>query len=45
MRGIDVNLFIAGVIDDKVESMLKNTGVKSKRIIQKADLLQMFGVE
>ena len=45
MRGIDVNLFIAKVIGDKVESMLENVDVKSDRIIQNADLLQMFGVE
>ena len=45
MRGIDVDLFIAKVVGDGVESMLENANVKSERIIQNADLLQMFGVE
>ena len=45
MRGIDVDLFIAKVVGDGVESMLENENVKSERIIQDADLLQMFGVE
>ena len=45
MRGIDVDLFMAKVIGDKVESMLENAEVKSGRIIQNADLLKMFGIE
>lgn len=45
MRGIDLDLFIAKAIGDGVESMLENSNVKSKRIIQNADLLQMFGIE
>ncbi len=45
MRGIDVDLFMARVIGDKVGSMLENADVKSKRIMQNVDLLQMFGVE
>mgnify|MGYP002856125409 CR=1 FL=1 len=45
MRGIDVDLFIAKVVGDGVESMLENANVKSERIIQNADLLRIFSVE
>ena len=45
MRGIDINLFMAKVIDNKVVSMLENSEVQSPRIIQDADLLQMFGID
>ena len=45
MRGLDVDLFIAKAVGDKVDSMLKHSEVKSKRIIRNANLLKMFGIE
>jgi uncharacterized Zn finger protein len=44
LRGVDVNAFIKASIDDKLSSMLKNAGKKTKRVIKNADIAGIFGV-
>jgi uncharacterized Zn finger protein len=44
LRGVDVNEFIKASIDDKLNSMLKNAGRKTKRVIKNADIAGIFGV-
>lgn len=44
LRGIDIENFLSGVIDDKVSDMLAHVNVKSKRIIKDADIEKIFGI-
>lgn len=44
LRGIDIDTFLTGVIDDKVSEMLAHVKVKSKRIIKDADVAKIFGI-
>jgi uncharacterized Zn finger protein len=44
LRGIDVNAFIRASIDDRLANMMKNAGKKTRRVIQNADIAEIFGV-
>ena len=44
LRGIDIDNFISGVVDDKVAEMLEHVDVQSNRIIQNADIAAIFGI-
>ncbi|MBR4695133.1 MAG: hypothetical protein IKO94_03540 [Selenomonadaceae bacterium] len=45
MRGLDVDRLIDKAIENRLDSMLSHADVKSPRIMQGADLLEIFGVE
>lgn len=45
LRGIMVDAFIAKAVKNRVESMLSNAGKKSSRVIDDADILNLFGME
>lgn len=45
LRGINMEELISEAIKGKSETMLGKTGVKSRRILQDADITAMFGVE
>jgi len=44
LRGIDVNEFVRKSVEDKMRNMLKNSGKKTSRVIDNADLKGLFGV-
>ena len=44
MRGINFEKFADKIVDNRVQKMIDNANVKSSRIIEDADLLQIFGV-
>lgn len=44
LRGIEVDKFISVALESKVESMLTNAGRSSDRIIEGADITELFGV-
>ncbi len=44
LRGIDPDRFIDVAVENRVEKMLANADVKSERIIEDADLTDLFGV-
>jgi uncharacterized Zn finger protein len=44
MRDIDFSALIKKSVDEKIGNMLKNAGKKSKRIIEDADIGELFGV-
>jgi uncharacterized Zn finger protein len=44
MRGIDFSALIKKSVSEKMESMFKNIGKKSKRIIEDADIGKIFGI-
>ncbi|MCL2576798.1 MAG: hypothetical protein FWE27_01940 [Defluviitaleaceae bacterium] len=44
LRGIDVNTFIKASIDEKISSMLKNAGRTTGRVMDNADLSELFGL-
>ena len=44
LRGVDVSILIKKSVDEKMKSMLKNSGKKSKRVIKDADIGELFGV-
>ena len=44
LRGVDVNAFIKASIDEKLNSLMKNAGKKTKRVIESADISEIFGV-
>ncbi|TDW16531.1 SWIM zinc finger protein [Breznakia blatticola] len=44
LRGIEVDRFIDVAIANKVESMLENVHVKSKRILNEDDISSLFGI-
>jgi uncharacterized Zn finger protein len=43
LRDIDFAALIKKSVDDKIDSMLKNAGKKSKRIMKDADIYELFG--
>ena len=45
LRGIDIENFLSGVVEDKVALMLKNVNVKSDRIITDGDMAEIFGID
>lgn len=44
LRGIDVSEFIKKSIEEKMESLLKNAGAKTGRVMEDADLGALFGL-
>lgn len=44
LRGIDVSTFIKASIEEKISHMMKNAGRTSERILEDADLNELFGV-
>ncbi len=44
LRGLDVDSFVDTAIANRVESMLKNADVKSKRILKDEEITDLFGV-
>ncbi len=44
LRGIDVDRFIDITLENKVEEMLNQADVRTERIIENADLAQLFGI-
>ena len=44
LRGIDTNRFVDVVIANRIETMLSNANKPSNRIMQEADLTDLFGV-
>ncbi|MDR0272869.1 MAG: SWIM zinc finger family protein [Clostridiales bacterium] len=44
LRGMDMNVFIKASIDEKLNSMMKNAGKSTKRVIENADISEIFGV-
>ncbi|MBR5338004.1 MAG: hypothetical protein IK152_08460 [Lachnospiraceae bacterium] len=44
LRGIDPDRFIGVALENSVEKMLKNADVKTDRIINDADMTELFGV-
>ena len=44
LRGIDTSSFIKASLDEKVSSLMKNAGKKTKRVIKDADISEIFGV-
>ena len=44
LRGVDVNVFIKASIDEKIDSLMKNAGKTTKRVIKDADISEIFGV-
>lgn len=44
LRGIDTNRFVDVVIANRIETMLSNANKPSSRIMQEADLTDLFGV-
>ena len=45
MRGLDVDKLIDKAIGNRIDSMLAHVDVKSSRIMERVDLLEVFGVE
>jgi uncharacterized Zn finger protein len=45
LRDIDFSALIKKSVEEKIDSMLKNAGKKSKRIIEGADIAELFGIE
>ena len=45
LRGIDVNRFIDITIENRIETMLENVDKPSKRIIEKQDYAELFGLD
>jgi len=44
LRNIEIEALIKKSIEEKLESMLKNSGKKTKRVIKDADLGELFGI-
>ncbi|MDR2175640.1 MAG: hypothetical protein LBO82_06850 [Synergistaceae bacterium] len=44
LRGIDFSALLKKSVDGKIESLLKNAGKKSRRVIDNADIAGLFGV-
>lgn len=44
LRGIDVDRFVTVTLESRVEKMVKHADVKSSRIIEDADLTELFGI-
>ncbi|MDR1530793.1 MAG: SWIM zinc finger family protein [Clostridiales bacterium] len=44
LRGIDVNEFIKKSLDEKLKNMMRNAGKKTDRVLDNADIGELFGV-
>jgi len=44
LRGMDISAFIKASIEEKLSNMMKNAGRASERILEDADLSELFGV-
>ena len=44
LRGVDVSTFIKASIEEKLSHMMKNAGRKSERVLEGADLGELFGL-
>lgn len=44
LRGIDTNRFVDVAISNRIDAMLANVNQPSKRIIQDAQIVDLFGV-
>ncbi|MCL2146689.1 MAG: SWIM zinc finger family protein [Synergistaceae bacterium] len=44
LRGVDVNAFIKASIDDKISILMRNAGKSTDRVINNADISEIFGV-
>ena len=44
LRGIDVNRFVTVVLENSVEKMLAHSDSRSERIMEEADLTELFGI-
>lgn len=44
LRGVDVKAFIKASIDEKLNSLMKNAGKTTERVIKDADIAGIFGV-
>ena len=44
LRGVDVNVFIKASIEEKLSHMMKNAGQTTERVLEGADLGELFGV-
>jgi uncharacterized Zn finger protein len=44
LRGIDVAELLKKSVDEKMKSMLKNAGKKTKRVMNNVDTFELFGV-
>jgi len=44
LRGIDFKIFLSKTVEEKMDSMLKNAGKKSSRVISDKDVSKLFGV-
>jgi uncharacterized Zn finger protein len=44
LRGIDVSEFIKKSIEEKMRNMLKNAGTVTERVIEEADIADIFGI-
>jgi len=44
LRSIDVGEFIKKSIDEKMRNMMKNAGAKTGRVIEDADISDLFGI-
>jgi len=44
LRGVDVSTFIKASIEEKLSRMMKNAGRTSERVLEDADLSELFGV-
>jgi uncharacterized Zn finger protein len=45
LRGIDCSALLKKSIDEKMNAMLKNAGRKSRRVIDGADIAELFGLK
>ena len=44
LRSADFGLFLEKTVDEKMENMLKNAGIKSDRVLADEDVARLFGV-
>jgi uncharacterized Zn finger protein len=44
LRNIEIEALIKKSIEEKMESMLKNSGKKTKRVMKNADISELFGI-
>jgi len=44
LRGLDVSAFVKASVEEKIETMLKNAGNTTDRVIEDADLSALFGL-
>jgi uncharacterized Zn finger protein len=44
LRGVKVLAFIKASIDEKISSLMKNAGKSTERVINSADISEIFGI-